>query len=95
VSHYGKIAPSFNWNYARQPVADLFAQFAQLLRKFRGARRSFSTPERHGGRRAVRVFHQHARRPRFDTADAPRGVAEQHDVACHTFHGEVFIDGSD
>src|SRR5260370_1581556 len=81
VAHYRKIAPSFYWNHARQPVADLFAQFAQLLREFGGSRRSLSTPEGHRGRRSARVFHQHAPPPRFATTDSPTGVSQQHKIA--------------
>src|SRR5208282_2349142 len=87
-------APSLHGHYAGQTVADLFAQFAKLLREFRSARRSFSTPERYTGRRAVCIFHQHARRSCFNPPNTPRSIAEQHYISSHALNSKIFIDGS-
>ena len=44
---------------------------------------------------AVRILDHDARRPAFNSANAPRSVAEQHDFAGHALDGEIFIDGAD
>src|SRR5260370_21008891 len=64
-----------------------------MLREFVGTRRSFAAPEGDGGRRALRVFHEHA--AGLHAANAPGGIAEEDDVACEAFHGKIFVDGAD
>ncbi len=43
----------------------------------------------------MRVFHDHASRVRRDAANAPRRVAEQHDVAGIALDREVLVNGAD
>src|SRR5262249_24975594 len=57
------------------------------------ARRRLADPERHGGRRALRVLHPDA--ARLHPPDARRAVAEQEDVAAHALDSEVLVDGAD
>src|SRR5258708_30775554 len=64
-----------------------------MLREFVRARWSFAAPERHGGRRALRVFYEDA--AGLHAANAPGGIAEEDDVACEAFHGKIFVDGAD
>ena len=66
-----------------------------MLGKLRGARRSFASPEGNAGRRALSVLDDDARRPAFNPANAPRRIAQQHDLAGHAFDGEVFVDRAD
>src|SRR5260370_1109633 len=64
-----------------------------MLREFVRARWSFAAPERHGGRRALRVFHKDA--AGLHAANAPGGISEEDDVDCEAFHGKIFVDGAD
>src|SRR5260370_1109635 len=64
-----------------------------MLREFVRARWSFAAPERHGGRRALRVFHKDA--AGLHAANAPGGISEEDDVACEAFHGKIFADRAD
>ena len=64
-----------------QAIADFFAQAGYMRRKLLSARRSLAAPEGNTGRSAVSIFHQHAPRLALHATDAPRGVAQQHDVA--------------
>ena len=41
------------------------------------------------------IFDEHASRLAFHASDAPRGVAEQHDVAGIALDGEVFVERAD
>src|SRR5215470_1215596 len=84
-----------NWRCIAEQIADLLAKFGHVGREFFGARGGFATPERHAGRSAVRVLHEHAAGIRFHAADHPRRVAEQHDVALHAFDREIFVDRAD
>jgi len=43
----------------------------------------------------MRVLDHHAAGLAFNSADAPRGVAQQDDVVAIAFHGEVFIERAD
>ncbi len=43
----------------------------------------------------MRVFNQHPAGFAFHAANAPRAVAEQHDVARVAFDGEVFVERAD
>src|SRR5438093_345425 len=65
------------------------------LRRLLGARGSFASPEGNCWRRPVRVFNQHPAGFAFHAANAPRAVAEQHDVARVAFDGEVFVERAD
>src|SRR5262249_8127049 len=69
-------SPAFNRNYSGQAITDLFAQRPELLRKFRSSRRSFTTPEGNRWSRALRVFHEHARRSSFHSSNAPRRISQ-------------------
>ena len=75
----------------RQHVADLSAAARPLAPKVRRARRGFATPEGNARRRAVRILHQHAAGLAFHAANAPGGVAQQHDVARVALDGEIFV----
>ena len=66
-----------------------------MQRKLVGPRRSFAAPERNRWRCAVGIFHHHASRVRRDAANAPRRVAEQHDVAGIALDREVLVNGAD
>ena len=72
-----------------QPLRDLAAQAAHLLRKLDRAPGRFPQPEGHGGRRAVGVHHTH--RALLHAADAPRGGAQQEDVPRRALHGEILV----
>ncbi len=43
----------------------------------------------------MRVFDQHPSGLALDPVNAPRGVAQQHDVASVALHGEVLVDRAD
>ena len=68
-------------------------QLRHLIRKLGRARRRLAKPERDRRRQPVRVVHAHD--ARLDAPDAPRGCAEQEDVARHAFDGEVFVQRAD
>ena len=70
---------------------DLFAEFADAIGENRGALRGFTEPERQCRWRAVRVFYEDTA-DRFDTLDAPAGVAEEDDVAGRGVDGEVLVE---
>ena len=72
-----------------QKRLQLFAQRRHFQRQLRRAPRRLSVPERHRGRRAVRILHPHA--ASLDAPDAPALVAEQEDVAGHALDGPVLV----
>ncbi len=84
-----------NRRSAAQTIADFFPQISHMRRKFLSPRRGLAAPEGNAGRRAMRVFHQHASRFAFHAADAPRSVAQQHDVARIALDGKVFVERAD
>ena len=43
----------------------------------------------------MRVFHQQAATRRFNAADAPGGVAEQHHIAANALDGKILVDRAD
>src|SRR3984957_151823 len=75
-----------------QAIADFFSQTGDVSGKLLSPRRSFTSPEGNTGRSAVGVFHQHPARFSLHAANAPRSVAEKHDVAGIALHGEVFVE---
>ncbi len=79
----------------RQQRADPLAQLGHVLRQLVSARWSFAAPEGNSRRRAVRIFHQHAPGVRLHAANAPRGVAQQHDVAGIALDREVLVERAD
>src|SRR5579863_717279 len=77
-----------------QTIADLFAQIGHMEGQLLGAGRSFAAPEGDGGRRTMRVFDQHPAGFAFYAMNAPRSVAEQHDIAGIGFDREVLVHGT-
>ena len=69
---------------------DLLAQARDFFRQLGGPSRRLAIPERHRGRRAVRVLDPHP--SRLDAPDAPALVAEQKRIARHALDGPVFVD---
>ena len=78
-----------------QAVADFSTQTSHMSGKFLSSRRGLAAPEGNAGRCAVSIFHQHAPRFALHATDAPRGVAQQHDVAGIAFDREVFVERAD
>src|SRR5689334_11192419 len=60
-----------------------------MRRKFIGARRSLTTPERHVGSSSLCVFNQNP--SCLHAADAPRSISQQHDVARDALDRKVFV----
>ena len=76
-----------------EALGDLAAQAADLLAQLDRAAGALAEPERDRRRRAARVHDPH--RAALDAADAPRGAAEQEDVACHALDRPVLVDRAD
>ena len=72
---------------------DFFAQPRNLRGKLRRPRGCFATPKGNAGRRALRIFDEHA--AGLNAPDAPGGIAQQHDVAGEALDGKIFVHGSD
>ena len=73
---------------------DLLAQFAHAIRKNIGSLRRFSGPERHAGRRAVRVLDMDLSGG-FDPLHAPTCIAKKDDVARTRIDRKVLVQRSD
>ena len=91
LRHCGLALRDSNWENVVQAIADFLSQVGNMGGKLLGSRRSLAPPEGDGGRSAMSIFDQHTARLAFHAADAPGGVAEQHDVAGHALDGEVFV----
>src|SRR5438270_3560288 len=73
---------------------DGLSNVTDLLGELRSALWSLAAPERDRRSSAMSVFDQHASL-RFDPADSPACIPEQHDITDIAFDGEVLIKGSD
>ena len=73
-----------------RPLRDGLPHVRHRARQLQRASRRLPQPERYGRRRAVGVLHPHL--ARRHPLDAPRGVAEQEDVARQALDGEVLVD---
>ena len=76
-------------------VAEELAESADVGGEFEGAAGGLATPEGNRGRLAVSVFDEDASGFGFDAANAPTGVAEEHDVAGVGLDGEVLVERAD
>jgi len=76
-------------------IAEELAEGADVGGEFEGTSGGLATPEGNRGRLAVSVFDEDASGFGFYAADAPTGVAEEHDVAGVGLDGEVLVERAD
>ena len=93
MEHLSRLLVDEARNRVWSQIADVLAQFADLLREFLGASGSFTQPKRNRGRSTVGILHQHAPGT-LDAADAPACVAQQNNVALEALDSEIFVQGA-